>query len=235
MSTQGAEPFRATPRACNSPRRCGPLRERELELLELGVELSRATHGQPFAESPAMREIADEHQYAGTWGQSRSGAESRRNVHACHRRPSPSPCPSQHGSPGRLISRSVNASKDRCSVGRRADGSTITAQAGSSFESHEQPESPGTSVRTPCVTRSTPPRSTPAYHYAMCKKPPATRTRETRCATTEDASPRPSRHLRRRDLRRRRLPLKAVLAARDPSSRSPVGSGGVASGVLLYQ
>ena len=74
-------------------------------------------------------------------------------------------------------------------MGWRAGGSTVTARAGSYGASHEQRGLPRTLVRTPCATRSSPPHSTPAYHFATCKKPPATPTREPRCATTEDANP----------------------------------------------
>jgi site-specific recombinase XerD len=41
----------------------------------------------------------------------------------------------------------------------------------------------------PCAMRSSPPPSTPAFSCTMSKRPPATPTREPRCATTEPASP----------------------------------------------
>jgi integrase len=72
----------------------------------------------------------------------------------------------------------------------RPDGKRMdpTAPAGSCAASHAAPAWTSPSGRTPCATRSSPPRSMPASRYATCRKRPRTRTREPRCAMTEHGS-----------------------------------------------
>ena len=72
----------------------------------------------------------------------------------------------------------------RPSATARPAGSTVTAQRGLFGGSLAGPGSTSESGRTRCVTRSSPPHSTPASRCAMFKKPPVTPTRVPRCAMT---------------------------------------------------
>ena len=67
---------------------------------------------------------------------------------------------------------------------QRADGSTVTPPVGSCAASPAGPGSPSGWDRTRSATRSSPPRSTPAFRSVMSKKPPATPIRAPPCATT---------------------------------------------------
>jgi hypothetical protein len=67
--------------------------------------------------------------------------------------------------------------------------------------------SPSVSGRTPCVTPSLPPPSTPVSPCATSKRPPPTPTPEPPCATTADASPSTATPPTSSRLRGRRRPL----------------------------
>jgi hypothetical protein len=67
--------------------------------------------------------------------------------------------------------------------------STGTPPDGSCAVSLDTQGSPSASGRTPFVTPSSPPRSTPAFHSVTYKKQPVTPTHAPRCATTAPASP----------------------------------------------
>ena len=73
-------------------------------------------------------------------------------------------------------------------LGRNGQPSIATALLGSFAQQRDGRGSTSASVRTRCVTLSSPPRWTPASHSATCKKPLATLTRAPRCATTAPAS-----------------------------------------------
>jgi len=84
---------------------------------------------------------------------------------------------------------------------------SLLALNGRGSDRAPQPGSTNRSDHTRCATVSPPLRSMPESPYATSKKPHPTPTPEPRCATTEPALARPSRHLHRVDIHRRRRPL----------------------------
>ena len=84
-------------------------------------------------------------------------------------------------------------------VGERSEGPIFVGGDGTRLDRHRagrivrrlarRAGIPSGSDRTRCATRSSPLRSTPACRCATSKRPPATPTRERRCATTAPASP----------------------------------------------
>jgi hypothetical protein len=100
-----------------------------------------------------------------------------------------SPSLSLPGQQGPSTSRSANAARGRSSPPAMASGSTVTPQVGSCAESPDERGSPSEWDPTHSATPSSPPPSTPAFHCATSKKPPATPIPAPPCATTAPGCP----------------------------------------------
>jgi Phage integrase, N-terminal SAM-like domain len=103
---------------------------------------------------------------------------------SCAKAARSSPSPWRPAPPGPSTWQSVNAATARSSSAPTVHGSTVTPPGGSCAASPDGPGSPSASGHTRSVTRSSPLPSTPAFHSATSKKPPATPTPEPPCATT---------------------------------------------------
>jgi hypothetical protein len=92
--------------------------------------------------------------------------------------------PLRRAPPGRSTSRLANVQKGRSSAMATVSDSIDTQQLAWSSASRVGLGSPNGLDLTRCGMRSSPPRSTPGCRCATSKKPPATRIRAPRCATT---------------------------------------------------
>ncbi len=95
-----------------------------------------------------------------------------------------SPSRSPRAPPAPSTWRPASAPTGRCSSLRTGGGWTGTVPPALSAGSRAAPASASTSARTPCGTRSSPPRSTPGPASRRARGPPLMPTRAPRCVTT---------------------------------------------------
>ena len=160
--------------------RTGPQRSRGHARRRRARRCARPCASQPASTQRAASVGSNWREHRGTRSRARTPhahdpAQERQDCHhsarAAHR--------PRDGSRGRY------AAKGRCSSVSTVNAWTVTRQPGSWRASPAKPGSPSGSDPTRSGTRSSPPRSTPAFPSETSKKPQATPTPGRPCVTTE--------------------------------------------------